>query len=229
MQLQRFLVLTLALLMVGATAAKVRAADSGAADWAGVLALADEPSVAKQLGLSEEKQAELTKLILKREDAAGELALKQRELAPEEYAAKLKEFREASEKAGLELLTPQQRQMLEKIRLGRAGLAALGEPAVAAKLQLSAEKQAEVAKILQERAKSLAAASGAAQKQQAGDFERRLRDQLTAGQLSQWEQLSSATAETPATEEGSASKETSTANTEEPAADSAMPKASAQA
>src|SRR5262249_2274239 len=87
----------------------------------------------------------------------------------------------------------------------------------AAKLQLSPEKQAEIAKILQERAKALAGASGAAQKQQAGDFERRLREQLTGDQLTQWEQLSSPTAEAPATEEGAA-KETATAKTEEPAA-----------
>src|SRR5262245_45464626 len=117
MQLQRILVPFLALLMIGVAAAKVRAADSGAAEWAGVLALADEESVAKQLGLSEEKRAELTKLMLKREDAATELASAQRDLPPDQYAAKLKEFREASEKAGLELLTPEQRQMLEKIRL----------------------------------------------------------------------------------------------------------------
>src|SRR5262249_26045140 len=124
--------------------------------------------------------------------------------------------------------TARQRQMLEKIRLGRAGLAALGEPAVAAKLQLSAEKQAEIAKILQERAKALAGATGAAQKQQAGDFERRLREQLTADQLTQWEQLSSTTAEAPATQEGAA-KETATAKTEEPAAEPAAPKPAVQA
>src|SRR6476660_8890196 len=143
MQLQRILFSFLALLMIAAATAKVRAADSNAAEWAGVLALADEESVAKQLGLSEEKRNELSNLILKREDAAGDLAAKQRELSPDDYAAKLKEFREASEKAGLELLTPGQRQLLEKIRLNRAGLAALGEPDVAAKLQLPAEKQAE--------------------------------------------------------------------------------------
>jgi type II secretory pathway component GspD/PulD (secretin) len=227
MQLRRFLIPTLALLMIGAVALKVRAAESGSADLVGVLALADEETVAKQLGLSEEKRAELAKLILKREDAATELAAAQRELPADQYAAKLKEFREASEKVGLELLTAEQRQMLERIRLNRAGLAALGEPEVADKLQLSAEKQAEISKILQERAKALTVASGAAQKQQAGDFERRLREQLTADQLSQWDQLSSPIVD--AAQDGSVGKETTTAKSEEPAAEPAAPKPAAQA
>ena len=218
----RFLVPMLALLMIGSAAAQVRAADSNAAEWAGVLALTDEGAVAKQLGLSEEQRSKLSDLFFKREEAAGELALKQRELPADEYAAKLKEFREASEKAGLELLAPEQRQMIEKIRLNRAGLAALGESDVAAKLQLSAEKQAEVAKILQERAKALAKASGAAQKQQAGDFERRLREQLTPDQLAQWEQLSSTTTETPSAQEETPKE--ATAKTEEPTAEPAAPK-----
>src|SRR5947207_2940458 len=117
MQLQRYLVPFLALVMIAGAAAKVRAADPNSAEWAGVLSLADEESVAKQLSLTEEQRSKLADLFFKREEAAGELALKQRDLAPEEYAAKLKEFREASEKAALELLTPEQRPMIEKIRL----------------------------------------------------------------------------------------------------------------
>jgi hypothetical protein len=79
------------------------------ADFVGIVALAVEPEVAAELGLTAEVQKELKDLITKREDEVTALALKLSKLPAAERKEELKPFVAESEKLGLALLTVEQR------------------------------------------------------------------------------------------------------------------------
>src|SRR5690606_13338613 len=121
-----------------------------------------------------------------------ELALEIRDLAPDERDARLKPFREESERRGIRLLSADQRAQLEQIRLERAGLAALAEPQLADKLQLSVDQRRKIADLLEQRDAALAKASGNSAQTVRADFERRFVDALTPDQRSTWDQLTGA-------------------------------------
>jgi len=72
--------------------------------FVGVLALAVEDDVARQLELSEDQKQALRKLIDARENLALELALQLKDVPLPERAKKLAPFRRESEQKGLELL-----------------------------------------------------------------------------------------------------------------------------
>src|SRR5690606_29027892 len=105
--------------------------------FVGVLAYAVDDAGARQLGLSDETRQALIELIEKREAEAVELVLQIQALPAAEQQEKLKPFREESERQGMALLTEAQRGLLKQLRLDRVGLAALAEPEIAGKLQLT--------------------------------------------------------------------------------------------
>jgi len=114
-------------LTIALSAVPVRAA---APEFVGILAMVVEDEVARELQLTDEQKSQLLDLIDQREEAAVDLALELRDLGPAEQEARLKPFREESERLGLALLTSEQRRLLERIRIRRLGLAALAEPEV---------------------------------------------------------------------------------------------------
>src|SRR5262245_55813711 len=170
---------------------------AGAANdtFVGILAMANEDDVARQLGLSDDTRTGLAKLIAQRENEATELAM-QKNLPADEQAAKLKAFREESEKKGLELLGDDQRRQLEKIRVGRAGLISLAEPEIAKKLQLSDKQQQEIAEIVKDRDRQMARATAQQKKSLVGFYENKLGELVTEEQRAQREQHASSPAGT---------------------------------
>jgi len=119
----------------------VRAADY---DVVGVLAIAVEPEASEQLGLTEKQLAQIQDVIAEKEaeilSSAGDL----RVLTPDQRNARLAEFRLATEEAGLQILSAQQRAKLEQMRLKRFGLRVLADPVVARRLQISPEQAATI-------------------------------------------------------------------------------------
>ncbi|HTQ38106.1 MAG TPA: secretin N-terminal domain-containing protein [Pirellulales bacterium] len=164
----------------------LQAADS---TFVGVLSLATEDSVAKQLGLSDDARAALDRLIKQREDDALELSQQIKDLSPDERETKLAAFRSESEQMGLKLLSDEQWNRLQQVRLGRDGLASLADPSIAKQLQLTADQQTKIAEIMKEREKQLARATPQQQKNLLAYYERALGDVITPEQHTKWELL----------------------------------------
>jgi len=157
-------------------------------DFVGVLAVAVEPEVARELGLEGEELQKLKDVVSKRELGVLELQDQLRELPAEERAAKLAEYRAESEKQGLALLTEQQRERLAQLAVRRQGMASLADPKVAEQVQLSPEQQQQVKDLLAERDRELEAAGNDAGKRQTLelDTERKLAQILTPAQRAAW-------------------------------------------
>jgi hypothetical protein len=115
MQLRRFLLVLMMGLPVVFAGRIARCADR---DLFGAIADLDDDAVAEKLGLSKETRASIASLIEKRESDPNtlELAISAKNLPAEERAAKLKSFREESEKLGLKLLTEEQQKKISKPR-----------------------------------------------------------------------------------------------------------------
>ncbi len=117
-------------------------------DFVGVLALAVEDEVVAALELSPEIVEKLRSLIEEREEDALDVALQIKDLAPAEQRAKLAPFIAESERRGLALLTAEQQAKLERIRIKRKGLAALGERKVAETIGLDEEQQGKAERLI---------------------------------------------------------------------------------
>ncbi|HEY2761462.1 MAG TPA: secretin N-terminal domain-containing protein, partial [Pirellulales bacterium] len=185
MHLRRGIIVLAILALAIARLPAARAADP---EFVGVLALANEDAVAKQLGLSDEVRTKLAGIIDQRENGAVELAM-QKDLPADQQAAKLQAYRKESEKLGLDLLTADQRKQLERVRLGRAGLPALVEPDIAKQLQLTDSQRTRIAEILKDRDAALKRATSTQRQSQLGYYEKKLSDVLTDTQRNQWGQL----------------------------------------
>lgn len=159
------------------------------ATFVGALALADDDQVAKQIGLSDDTRQALDRLINQREGDALELWQEVKDLPADQRAAKLAPFRQESEQMGLKLLTKEQRNRLQQLRLERDGLASLSDPSIAKQLQLSPDQQAKIADIMKDREKALAKATPAQRKSQQAYYERALGDVITPEQHTKWELL----------------------------------------
>ncbi len=164
-------------------------ADDATSTFVGVLAIANDESVAKQIGLSDDVRAKLASLIEKREQDATELAMQSASMSADEKAAKLKAFRVESEKQGLALLSEDQRKQLDRIKLQKTGLASLADGALAEQVKLTAEQQAEIAKLIVERDSTIAKANPAQRKMYPGYYEKKIGDVITKDQRAQWEQI----------------------------------------
>ncbi len=132
-------------IVFGPGANRVLAAE---ADLVGVLALAVEDAAVDELQLTEAQRKALLGLIDAREAEAVELVLRIKGLPQEQSAAQLAAFRRESETRGLALLTAQQRRRVETLRVRRLGLAALREPQVLDRLQLTSQQQQQVDELL---------------------------------------------------------------------------------
>lgn len=168
-------------------------------DFVGVLALALEDDVAKQLDLGADQKEKLLELVDARESEAVELALELKGLAPAERAEKLAPFRRESEARGLALLSAAQRAKLEQIRVRRLGVAALAEAEIAQRLKLTPEQHAQAAALLKKQQESRGSSGRSGMFAADAESERQLAALLTAEQRAAWAALTSAPpADTPA-------------------------------
>lgn len=160
-------------------------------EFVGMLALAVQPEVARELGLSEEQLQRLRTLIAYREDDPEllELVLEAEDLPAIERAARLRPFRAASERMGLALLRPEQARQLKQLRLRREGLVSLAEPEVAEQLKLTEQQEAEVAKVLAERDERVRGADEATIRFVKEETRQKLAAVLTATQQAAWKDL----------------------------------------
>ena len=166
-----------------------RAAVAADATFVGALALAVEEEGVRRLALNEETRAKLLQLIDRREQEALNLVLSLRDLPPAERAARLAPFVQESEKMGMELLTLEQRNVLDQMRTARAGLASLGEANVAQVLNLSAEQRAAVQRLLEQRAEILKVGKSDQQRDAYNRIESELAAVLSPEQRAGWERM----------------------------------------
>jgi type II secretory pathway component GspD/PulD (secretin) len=163
-----------------------------AADQAfvGVLALASEPAVAKELGLSEDVLKQLNDLIGKREDEVGALVLNlPKDLEQADKDAKMAEFAAESEKQGLKLLTAEQQAKLQQIRVRRVGPVALMEAAIADQLELTAKQRGQLKTTHGFYELETATAPEATKAKAKVEFEKKLLALLTPEQKAKWDTL----------------------------------------
>ncbi|NMC22059.1 MAG: hypothetical protein GYA33_16755, partial [Thermogutta sp.] len=121
----------------------------------GVLALALEPEVAQQIGLTPTQLAHISQIVVDREAEVLDLASDFRGLTPDERFAKLAPFRKESEEKGLAILSSQQRAKLEQLRFKRYGLSVLADPVIAERLRIPPEQQAAVREAVRVREEKL--------------------------------------------------------------------------
>ncbi len=159
------------------------------ATFVGVLALAGDPAVMKELGLSEEVQKQLTELIGQREDDAAALVLEIKDLEQAEKDAKLAPYVAESEKQGLKLLTPEQQTKLQQIRVQRAGMAGLLEKAIADQVELTTQQRGQFDIMHQLFLRDTAAVPAAERTKVKVELERKMLGMLTKEQRAKWEAL----------------------------------------
>ncbi len=181
-----------AVLLIAWLTLSLKAAIAADATFVGVLSLVSDPDVAKQIGLSDDVRQKLTNLVDSREGEALELALEIKDLPSAEREAKLRPFREESERLGLQLLTANQRQRLEQLRLEQSGLVALGEPRISEKLKLSVDQRQTIADLIKQRDEVLAKAGSSDAATIRAEFERQIAATLTSDQRTAWDQLTGA-------------------------------------
>ncbi len=110
----------------------------------GVLALAVDPDVSQQIGLTPNQIAQINQIVVDREAEVLEIASDFRGLTPDERFVKLAPFRKATEERGLAILSPQQRAKLEQVRFKRYGLSLLEDPVIADRLRIPPEQQGAI-------------------------------------------------------------------------------------
>lgn len=159
------------------------------ATFVGVLAYAVDDLGAQRLGLSEEVRERLLKLIDDRENAALNMVLKIKDLPPPEIAKRLTPFVKESEDLGFDLLTREQRSILEQMRVAKAGMSSLGNPEIAAVLELDQAQQATVAELLTQRDVDMTKGGAEQRRITQSIYDRKLASVMTQAQRATWEQL----------------------------------------
>ncbi|WP_254507560.1 secretin N-terminal domain-containing protein [Anatilimnocola floriformis] len=158
--------------------------------FVGVLALASEPAVAKELGLSEDSLKQLNDLIGKREDEVGALVLElPKDLSQADKDAKLADFVAESEKLGLKLLTAEQQTKLQQIRIRRVGPVALLEKGVGEQLVITERQRGQLNTYQQMFEQENAAAPEAAKAKAKVELQKKMLEILTPEQKAKWEAL----------------------------------------
>jgi len=186
----------MAALLFAACSMQALAAD----DFYGVLSLAVQDDAAAKLQLSAEQKSKLQSLLDDRENKAVDLAMQLKNLPAAESEKRLAAFRQESEAKGLALLDAGQQKTLERIRLGRLGLASLAEAAVAQRLGLSEEQKKQIADVLEKRKQELAKADEKSAQVIRDTSERALATALTDKQKADWNSLASADSSSPPAE-----------------------------
>ena len=166
---------------------KASAADPA---FVGKLALAVDPDVAKEIGLTDEVRSQLLALIDKRETDAVELLGEVKDLPEDQKKAKMAEFVAESEKQGLELLTDEQKAGLGKAGVAKGGMIGLTDEALAVELKLTADQKTQIAKQIADYQSVLATGTDVQKQVAKGYAEKKVAGLLTDEQKAAWEKLS---------------------------------------
>jgi len=158
--------------------------------FVGKLALAVDPDVARELGLSEETRKRLLEIVDQREREAVALVAKLKGQPAAKQAEALAPFVAESEKMGLALLDDSQIAKLNKIRIAREGMLGVLHPEVAGKLNLTPEQTSEINKLLEEYKGVMARGSEFQKRVAKPSYDRKIASLLTDEQRAAWEQLS---------------------------------------
>ncbi|MBM4089513.1 MAG: hypothetical protein FJ276_08805 [Planctomycetes bacterium] len=161
-----------------------RAADPA---FVGILALAAEDDVARQLGLTDEVRQKLRTVVARRESEAVNFVLQIKDLPPEERTRRLAPFVAESERLGMELLTVTQRSLLHQLRVRRLGMIALAEPDIAQLLELTEDQKQAVERLMAERSAALTRGGDRERSATVANYERKLRLVLSDTQRANWE------------------------------------------
>ena len=166
--------------------------------FVGVLAVAVEDDVARELGLTPEQKAKLIEVIDSREAEVVEQALELRDLPPSVQEQRLAPFRQKSEELGMAALTPGQQSLLRRIDLRLRGFASLGDPEVAKQLSLSDEQRRSVAALLKQRDERIHEADDATRRSIITETERQLSTLITDQQRGAWDTITARGVSAPA-------------------------------
>jgi len=158
--------------------------------FVGKLALAIDPDVARELGLSEETRKRLVEIVDQREREAVALVAKLKGQPAPKQAEALAPFVAESEKMGLALLDDSQIAKLNKIRIAREGMLGVLDPEVAGKLNLRPDQTSEIKKLLDEYKGVMARGSEFQKRVAKPSYDRKIASLLTDEQRAAWEQLS---------------------------------------
>jgi type II secretory pathway component GspD/PulD (secretin) len=177
--------------LIAGVARNIRAGDAA---FVGKLAIADDPEVIKELGLSDDVAKKVKDLINQREQLAIGEAAKLKGQPQAKQAEALAPFVAQSEKLGKALLTDDQWAKLEKLRMAKEGMLGVLAPDIAGKLQLSPEQTKEVSDLVKQYKDIMAGGSEFKKKIARQTYEKSISNVLTDAQRSTWEQLAGAPA-----------------------------------
>lgn len=183
-------------ILVGTVVSSPRSATAGDESFVGVLALASDPAVAKELGLSDEVQKQLKDYITKRVDDSATLVFEIKDLPQDEQKLKLQPFIAESEKEGLKLLSADQLKKLQQIRIQRLGMSALAEEGVADQLGLDKSQRGKIGVMMQLHEINTAAVPEAEKARAKVELEKQILAMLSDEQRGKWEQLEGRTGKT---------------------------------
>ena len=158
--------------------------------FVGALSLLTDSEVADQLGLDDAQKAKLEQLLQDRERSVVELVVQARSLERAERDRRQALFVADSERQGIQLLTEDQRQDFERIRLAREGLQALLRPEVADAVQLTDQQKQQIQAFLAARQSELEKVEDERKRRIARTvFDRRIENLLSIQQRRAWEEL----------------------------------------
>ena len=213
--------LTAGVLVLAALASAVAVAPAWGQDpFVGRIALAIDPQTAKEVGLADTDVAKLKDFIDGRLKEAQTLVNSTKSAPPAERDAKMAEFLAESEKQGLELLTDDQRNKLNKIRIAKAGMVGVLDAEVAEKLNLNQQQKDDIAKAIGEFKQATATGTEDRKRIARAVFGGRIAGMLTDEQKKTWEGLSGVPAVAAAAAQPGSSAAAGSANGSRPAGSS---------
>ena len=160
--------------------------------FVGKLAVAVDPEVARELGLSDEVQQKLKAIVDQREKEAVDLATKLRSQPPAKQAEVLAPFVAESEKIGLALLTDAQQAKLNKLSIARLGMVGVLQPEVASQLNFTDDQKSEIGKLIEQYRSTMTRGNDLQKRVARQSYEKKIASALTDAQRTAWEQLAGA-------------------------------------
>ncbi|MCA9186763.1 MAG: hypothetical protein KDA99_14145, partial [Planctomycetales bacterium] len=180
---------SLAMVVLGGGLRCEGADESPTARALGMLGMLNEPSVLAELQVEAQAAARLQAMGKKRTSEALELAMQLRETPVEERAGKMAEFRAASEREALSLLTPGQQKAARGMWLMRNGLAMLSEAETAAAAEISEGQRIQIEQLVQQRDREVMQAGEKDESRVRADYERKMLEVLGRADRVRWDLL----------------------------------------
>jgi type II secretory pathway component GspD/PulD (secretin) len=185
---------SLLLLLAGVLVLAAGVCQAAAADpaFVGKLAVAVDPEVARELGLSDETLQKLKEIVDQREKEVVDLVGKLKGQSPAKQSEALAPFVAESEKLGLALLTDVQQAKLNKLAISRQGMIGVLQPEIANQLQFTDDQKAEIGKLINEYRGTMSRGNDFLKRVARQSIEKKIASVLTDTQRTMWEQLAGA-------------------------------------